>query len=281
MSYSIGQFASRPVYTVDVQATVMQALKLMSAKRISCVVVLDQLEPIGILTERDVIFASNWVLGQKELMIREVMNKPVLTASRQLPIDKARELFREHQIRHLVVLNDRLDMDGIFTQTDLVRALREEAFGNFPNISALMSNQVLRVEPTVSARYALSLMARRAVSCVVVVEDGLPRGVFTERDVVRLIAEGIDLTTVPVGMVMSSSLVTASADTAPMAAISLMQNRAVRRLVVLDTAGRMAGVLTQTDLGRALDPYMRSHLHPALFVSAGRDAASEFCAHSG
>ncbi|MDT8440655.1 MAG: CBS domain-containing protein [Desulfuromonadales bacterium] len=273
MSYTVGQFASQPVYTVDVRATVMQALELMSSKQISCVVVLDHAEPIGILTERDVIFASNWVLGQKELMIREVMNKPVLTTSRQMSIDKARDLFREHRIRHLVVLDDRLDMDGIFTQTDLVRALRQEAFVNYQDISTLMSSQVLQVAPDVSARYALSLMARRAVSCVVVVEGGSPRGVFTERDVVRLVAEGVDLTTVPVGLVMSSSLVTASVDTPPMAAISLMQNHAVRRLVVLDPAGQMTGVLTQTDLGRALDPYMRGHLHPAVFAAAGQDAA--------
>lgn len=264
MNYTVGQFASRPVFTVDIHATVMTALKLMSNKRISCVVVLDQEEPIGILTERDVIFASNWVLGQNDLLIREVMNKPVLTAGRDMLVSHAREVFREHQIRHLVVLNDRLDMDGIFTQTDLVRALRTEAFANIPDISRLMSCEVLRVAPDVSARYALSLMARRAVSCVVVVDREQPLGVFTERDVVRLVAEGVDLTNVSVGAVMSSSLVTAVSTISPTSAISLMQNHSVRRLVVLDSAGQMTGVLTQTDLGRVLDSYVRSPLYSRL-----------------
>jgi len=274
MNYTVGQFASRPVYTVDISSAVMEALKLMSLKRISCVVVLEQGEPIGILTERDVIFASNWVLGQKELLVREVMNKPVLTVSQEMQISKACEVFREHHIRHLVVLNDRLDMDGIFTQTDLVRALRGEAFANFQDISALMSAEVLHVAPDVSARYALSLMARRAVSCVIVVKNGRPCGVFTERDVVRLVADGVDLTDVTVEMVMSSSLVTASCSTSPDSAIGLMQNHSVRRLVVLNSDGQMAGVLTQTDLGRALDPLMRHAVLPVLDEQAGTDSAS-------
>ena len=279
MNRTIGQFASRPVYTVDVSAAVLDALKLMSAKRISCVVVVEQGEPIGILTERDVIFASNWVLGQRELLVREVMNKPVLTVSQEMQVLKAYEVFREHRIRHLVVLNDRLDMDAIFTQTDLVRALRGEAFVNFQDISGLMSSQVLHVSPDVSARYALSLMARRAVSCVVVVENGRPCGVFTERDVVRLVAEGVDLTNVSVAMVMSSSLVTASCSTSPDSAIGLMQNHSVRRLVVLNSEGQMAGVLTQTDLGRALDPFMRHTILPALAEQVGSGTPPAACFH--
>ena len=250
MDRTIGQFASRPVHAVEADSKVLDALTLMSERRISCVVVLEQQEPTGILTERDVVFAAHWVLGQSALSVRDVMNNPVLTAPEVMPLNKACELFCEHGIRHLVVLDERLDMGGIFTQTDLVRALREEAFEGCEDISKLMSEDVLQVSPEVSARYALSHMARRAVSCVVVVEHNAPVGVFTERDVVRLIAEGADLTNVSVGSVMSSNLVTASSGMSPFSAINLMYDRSVRRLIVLNATGEMAGLLTQTDLGR-------------------------------
>lgn len=260
MKETIGKYASRPVVAVDSEATVLEALQLMSERKISCIIVLSHGEPVGILTERDVVFAANWVLGQPELLIKEVMNKPVLTASEDMTVEQAYQVFCQHKIRHLVILDARLDMSGIFTQTDLVRSLRDRAFDGIPDVITLMSSKVLDVPLDVPARYALSLMARRSVSCVVVVEEGAPVGMFTERDVVRCIAQGIDLTDVSVGAVMSPSIVTTPVTTPPQETIGLMLKKSIRRLLVVDGDGAMAGILTQTDIGRVLDQ------HKAAFI---------------
>lgn len=253
MKQTIGKYASRPVVVVAAEAKVMDALQLMSERRISCIVVVSHGEPIGILTERDVVFAANWVLGQPGLLIKEVMNKPVMTAAEDMTIEQACQVFTQHQIRHLVVLDGRLDMVGIFTQTDLVRSLKAKAFAGITDIAGMMSPQVLQVAPEVPARYALSLMARRSVSCVVVVANGQPVGIFTERDVVRHIARGVDLALVPVATVMSSTIVSAPMTAAPNDTIGLMFRKSVRRLLVVDERGAMAGILTQTDIGRVFD----------------------------
>lgn len=276
MSETIGKYASQPVIAVESEATVQEALRLMSDRCISCIIVLSHGEPIGILTERDVIFAANWVLGQPDLLVKEVMNKPVLTGSQDMTIERAYQVFCQHQIRHLVVLDARLDMVGIFTQSDLVRSLREKAFVGLADISSLMSSQVLHVAPNIPARYALSLMARRSVSCVVVVDEGRPVGMLTERDIVRLIAKGVDLSLVSVQDVMSPSVVTTPMTTSPFGTIDLMRKKAVRRLIVVDGDGVMAGLVTQTDLGRVLDlkePQGVSHM---LGLAAG-DSAGSLC----
>lgn len=253
MKQTIGSFASRPVVAIDAEATVREALQLMSARRISCIIVLSHQEPIGILTERDIVFAANWLLGEPDLLLKEVMSKPVMTASEELSVATAYQIFCQHQIRHLVVLDGRLDMVGIFTQTDLVRSLREKVFAGVDEVSALMSPQVLHVDAKVPARYALSLMARRSVSCIVVLDKGQPVGMFTERDVVRCIAGGIDLSEVEVSSVMSPTLVSTPSTTTPYDSIGLMLKKSIRRVLVVDDDGQMAGILTQTDLGRILD----------------------------
>jgi CBS domain-containing protein len=260
MKQTIGEYASRPVVAVESDSTVLAAMKLMSEKCISCVIVLAHGEPVGILTERDIVFAANWLLGQPDLLIKEVMNKPVLTASVDMTVAKAYSVFSQHNIRHLVVLDSRLDMAGIFTQTDLVRSLRDEAFAGISDLIELMTSKVLTVVPDVPARYALSLMARRSVSCVVVVDDSIPVGMFTERDVVRCIADGIDLTTASVGDVMSSSIVTTPMTTPPHTAIGMMQEKTVRRVLVVDDRGGVAGILTRTDIGRVLDRQAAGHI---------------------
>ena len=250
---TIGKYASRPVVGIDVNAPILDALQLMSENRISCIVVLSDGEPIGILTERDIVFAANWVLGQDDLLVKEVMNKPVLTASEDMTIEQAYQVFCQHKIRHLVILDDRLNMVGIFTQTDLVRSLQDSAFNGIKDVIDLMSPQVLNVTPEVPARYALSLMARRAVSCVVVASDGEAVGIFTERDVVRCIAEGVDLEATRIGDVMTPSVITTPMTSAPQETIGLMLKKKIRRLLVVDDHGGMAGILTQTDIGRILD----------------------------
>ena len=250
---TIGEYASRPVIAVESHSSVLDAMKLMSDKSISCVIALEHGEPVGILTERDIVFAANWLLGQPDLLINQVMNKPVMTASSDMKITQAQRVFRQHNIRHLVVLDARLDMAGVFTQTDLVRSLSGEAFTGITDVIELMTSKVLTVTRDVPARYALSLMARRSISCVVVVEDSFPVGMFTERDVVRCVAEGVDLATASVGDVMSSSIVTVPMTTAPHATIRIMQEKTVRRVLVVDDLGSVAGILTQTDIGRVLD----------------------------
>lgn len=253
MLQTIGKLASRPVCAIDTEARVQDALQIMSDRHISCLIVTSQNEPIGILTERDVVFAANWLQGQPDLLLKEVMNKPVLTASENMTVAQAYQVFSQQKIRHLVVLDARLEMVGIFTQTDLVRSMREKAFDGIDDVSKLMSSQVLHVAPDVQARYALSLMARRSVSCIVVVKDGRPVGMFSERDVVTSIANGVDLSAVTVGSVMSPSIVSTAPNTTPHDTVGLMRKKSVRRLLVVDECGDMAGILTQTDVGRALD----------------------------
>lgn len=253
MNTSIGMLASRPVISIDIDAPVIEAFQMMSTRRISCIVVLFRGEPIGILTERDVVFAANWVLSDRNLRMREVMSKPVLAVSGETTLDEAYEIFREQKIRHLVVLGPDLEMDGVFTQTDLVRALAGELFAQTPDISALMSGTVWQLPPQAPVRQALAMMAAHAISGVVVVDGQLPVGIFTERDTVGLIAAGTDLATLPLSAVMSSPVLTTSSRVAPRKAFDQMHDHAVRRLVVVNEQGVPTGVLTQTDLSRVLE----------------------------
>jgi CBS domain-containing protein len=253
MNTTVGMLASRPVITIDIDAPVIEAFQLMSARRISCIVVLFKDEPIGILTERDVVFAANWVISDPRLRMREVMSKPVLAVNGETTLSEAYQLFREHKIRHLVVLGSDLEMSGVFTQTDLVRALAQELFAQTPDISSLMSSKVWQLPPQAPVRQALALMAAHAISGVVVVDEQLPVGIFTERDAVRLIASGTDLTSMPLSAVMATPVMTAPVTAQPRKAFDQMRDHAVRRLVVVNEQGGLAGMLTQTDLSRILD----------------------------
>lgn len=89
----------------------------------------------------------------------------------------------------------------------------------------------------------MAAMGAGTSGCVLVCEDQQRLvGIFTERDVLRLMAAGADLHQ-PIGNVMSRSPVTVSIADTVGTAVRIMSVGGYRRLPVVDGHGRPAGVL--------------------------------------
>lgn len=115
--------ASKPagVVTIGVQATVWEALQLMAEKDVGAVVVVDEGQVIGVLSERD--YARKGILlgrTAKETMIREVMNETVITVTPQETVPQCMALMTAHRTRHLPVLENG-QLIGILSIGDLVK----------------------------------------------------------------------------------------------------------------------------------------------------------------
>jgi len=250
--HTAGSIASKSIVSVHPEAPVAEALGLMSTRRISCVLVVLQQTAVGILTERDIVLAATKVLGYPDLQIREVMSSPVLAIDGRILAVEAYRLMRENGIRHLVVNDPEYDIEGVLTLTDLLGKLPSSAFCSRRQIGELMSPTVKSAMPEQTARHALAEMARHNVSCVIVLSERQPVGIFSERDVARLFSEESDRWSAPLGEVMSQPVTTVPPTLSPCRAIETMRKNNIRRLVVVDAHGDITGVVTQTDLGRAL-----------------------------
>lgn len=109
-------------------------------------------------------------------------------------------------------------------------------------------NEVIQLAPDVNLQQAVTLLVERRIGCVPVVENGKVIGIFSERDVVRAVgAGGADVLSKPVSSMMTSPAVTISPDMAVMTALSLMTQRRIRHLPVLEN-GDMVGFVSIGDL---------------------------------
>ncbi|WP_096664668.1 CBS domain-containing protein [Polaromonas sp. AET17H-212] len=108
------------------------------------------------------------------------------------------------------------------------------------------------VEPETSAFVAAQLMRKHHVGALVVVdaaEKSRPVGILTDRDLVlALMAEGLDPEVFTAGDIMSVELVQANPEMDAMDAVTLMRRHRLRRLVIVDEADRLAGVVTMEDI---------------------------------
>lgn len=122
-------------------------------------------------------------------------------------------------------------------------------------VGDVMSRQVAAVSPQQDVVEAAVKMAQDGISCVIVTENDTVAGILTETDFLRrVVAQGDCIYQTKVADVMSASVESVSTDLSVLEAGKIMKDKRIRRLPVLDQ-GQLAGVVTQTDLTRALTSF--------------------------
>ena len=113
------------VYSVLSTTTVYEALKVMGDKNIGAILVIDDNDLKGILSERD--YARKIVLkdkSSKETFVHEIMESTVFSVNLSNNIEDCMELMSTKRIRHLPVLEDGIVV-GIISISDVVKAIIE------------------------------------------------------------------------------------------------------------------------------------------------------------
>ncbi len=101
-----------------------------------------------------------------------------------------------------------------------------------------------------------SLVDRFSTSCVLVMVDTQLLGIFTEWDMVRLIATGGTLTGLAIADVMTRQVITLKATDARdvFPALNLMRQHRIRHLPILDEQDQLLGIVTPEAVRRTLQP---------------------------
>ncbi len=108
------------------------------------------------------------------------------------------------------------------------------------------------VHPESTVAEAIRLMLTRRVGAVAVVDAKRVVGIFTERDVLRKSAlSSRDPEKIPVSELMTTPVETASPQTTPGDALASMLKHHFRHLPVVDSSGRLRGVLSIRNLLQA------------------------------
>jgi len=116
----VNDIMSKKVLTVDKSTSLQEAAEKMKKSNIGCVIVMDDINPLGIVTERD--FVTKVAAEGRPLFteISEVMSSPLITINSEETIWEASEMMKEKGIHKLPVKeNERIV--GIVTATDIVK----------------------------------------------------------------------------------------------------------------------------------------------------------------
>jgi CBS domain-containing protein len=114
-------------------------------------------------------------------------------------------------------------------------------------IGGVMRVRLVTARPDETAATAIRRMLDANVGSVVVCEESVPVGIFTERDVLKLAGDGADFESTPVRSAMTRNPLTISADDGILAAAELMGARKLRHLPVVE-GGNLVGIVSMRDV---------------------------------
>jgi CBS domain-containing protein len=119
--------------------------------------------------------------------------------------------------------------------------------------------EVIAVDSEATVAQAMNKMVERNIGAVLVMEDGSPAGMFTERDVMKCWNAKKDFN-VPVNEVMTRDLLAVQADDDLSYAMSIMIQKGIRHLPVVDK-NTVVSVLSIRDVVRAQVSSLEAEVH--------------------
>ena len=142
---------------------------------------------------------------------------------------------------------------------------------HFFSLEQIIDRQPPTVSPNTLLSETISLMQSRGnsckiessentavsnSSCVLVVENNRLLGIFTERDLVRLIAANVEVAEVAIAEAMTRDIVvlTYTGTEDIFAALNLLRSHSIRHLPIVDSANNLLGLTTAKNLRQKLQP---------------------------
>lgn len=128
-------------------------------------------------------------------------------------------------------------------------------------VESIVETDVVTADPDTPIATVVSEMAEQSVGSVVVVEEGIPVGVVTDRSIALSLATDPDATDRRSGDLVGGTLVTGAPDMSVFDAIGRMRGEGIRRLPIVDEDRSLQGIVTLDDvlvlladeLGKATD----------------------------
>ena len=232
--------------------------------RSSCVLVVEDEQIVGVLTERDVVRLSAQQHPLDDLVMQQVMTSPLVTLRESAFTDlfSVINLLQQHHIRHLPILNERGHLAGLVTHESLRQISQPTNLLRLRQVAEVMTREVICASPDCSMLAIAQRIADHHISSVVIVEpDGgpteplqIPVGILTERDLVQFQALGLNLENCTAEAVMNTPLFAVKPQESLWAVQQIMEQRCIRRLVVTGEQGELLGIVTQSSLLQALNP---------------------------
>ncbi|MDP2752325.1 MAG: diguanylate cyclase, partial [Rhodocyclaceae bacterium] len=261
MTTSIEQITHPGILTCAPTTSLFEAAQRMMASHCSSIFIEDEGEIVGVWTEHDALMIAT----QEQLFlstIAEHMISPVQTIGLNASLGETALRFHEESLRHFLVLDEANNPWGVVTQSDVVMA---QGVSNvyLREIGGLLHRDTPVISATTTIDDVVCIMKNDHIDAVAVrYGDNEPLGIFTERDIVRMIGTGTSFATV--GDLASRPLISVQSSSTLYQARKMFIDKHIRHLGIIDEEGQFRGVIAFSDLLMGMEHDYTHELRGAL-----------------
>ncbi|MDP2894837.1 MAG: diguanylate cyclase [Sulfurimonas sp.] len=243
---TIGEIATTNVVSIERSKSVADAIKVIFENEHRNLIVVD-----GTLF---------YILTVADILNIKVQNIDLSTSLRELELLTVQTVHKDKNvlqivdylncdIEHICVTNDDGSLYGIVTHTDITSSIDPETLmDNFCLQDFLkLSRRARWVKSDMKTSDLLQEMTSKQYESVVIVENFKPIGIFTTKDIIRMIKNNQNLE-LSVSFYMSSPVDTISKNCSVKEALEFIKEKHYKRVVVIDEEGKMSGIITQKEL---------------------------------
>lgn len=184
-----GDLARRDILGCPPDLPVAEAARLMRDRGCGSILVMDGDRPVGIWTENDAARVDFSDPAAFDVPISAVMSRPLRTIAADAALGDVAATLQAGRIRHLVVVDAAGALVGMLSQTDLTLRYGVEHFLRLCTVAEAVGPRLLRVPAAMRLAEAARRLVEDGVDAAVVEFPGGERGIITERDLVRLVAQ--------------------------------------------------------------------------------------------
>ena len=233
------------VVTTTRKAMMSEAARTMGEKHIGSLIVVENDEPIGIVTERDLLSKVLMRgLDPLKVEVERVMSSPLISIDVSTTIKETARMMVKTKGRLAVFDSGKLV--GIVTASDLIKTI-PQVDETLLKVDDFMTKKVITADETTKVSAISRTMGEKRIGSVVITRNGKPMGIFTERDLLTtFLAAGRSLE-VEVGMVCSSPLLVIQSLTTVNETAYVMTSKHIRRLGIVESE-TLVGIITARDL---------------------------------
>ena len=151
-SISISNCMTKNLRTIQLKEPLFTACRIMKDNRIGGVVVVDESSsnnPVGIITERDIINNLSSPDADLHLPVNAIMSKPIVTIQETQSIIDALKAMQKNNFRRLPITNKEGKLIGIVTDKDIFKII----INNKDLLSDLYNNKNFQFSPSTLEEY--------------------------------------------------------------------------------------------------------------------------------
>ena len=225
-----------------------------------CIIAIEDGQLVGVFTQTDIVKLVAMGINLKTISIAEVMmtNWITLQESDYYDIFTVINLFRQNNARHIVVINNDMEIIGLITAESTRKVLRDLPHLKLQSVRRAMNPAPIAACADTPINYIFSLMMEKQTDCIVIVklnDEGIcePVGLITEPDLVQLQGLELDLDVVEVEEVMSSCQYSLTPEDSLAKAEEEMERSNKNWLVVSGKNGELVGTISTLSILLATD----------------------------